>query len=367
METIVWITPYYFIETDIYIIPLLTTHYRIEWYIYVTNDEPLPYEEDIEKLSTHNNLTIHVERIQGRQRSLSVLRGLSRILRQAKQLSPRLVYTCMSGFPYQTPLVRFFLGSHRTVIAAHNVTTPRGASSYQIAQLYTSYTLKAFRYFQTFSKNQYNLLKRLYPNKEVFYAPFILKDYGPSHTTPGELITFLSFGYIRDYKRIDVLINAAEKVYEETQIPFKVRIAGRCSNWEKYQQLIKHSELFDLQIRNIPNEEVADLFGSCHYFVTPYQDIAQSGSLIVGINYEKPVIASALEAFKEYIQDNKTGFLMEPASVDDLARIMKNILLHHKSLYPALCDNVRKMKETEFAPEAIAQRYTTFFNHVMQQ
>ena len=366
METIVWITPYYFIETDIYIIPLLTTHYRIEWYIYVTNNEPLPYEEDIAKLSAHDNLTIHVERIHGRQRSLTVLRGLSRILRQAKRLSPRLVYTCMSGFPYLTPLVRHYLGTRNTVIAAHNVTTPQGASSYQVAQLYTSYTLKSFRYFQTFSKNQYNLLKRLYPEKEVFYAPFILKDYGASHTTPGRLVTFLSFGYIRDYKRIDVLINAAEKVYEETQIPFKVRIAGKCNDWEKYQQLIRHPELFDLQIRSIPNEEVADLFGSCHYFVTPYQDIAQSGSLIVGINYEKPVIASDLEAFKEYIQDNETGFLMKPASVDDLARIMMNILLHHESLYPALCDNVRKMKETEFAPEAIVRRYTAFFNHVMQ-
>ena len=57
---------------------------------------------------------------------------------------------------------------------------------------------------------------------------------------------------------------------------------------------------------------------------------------------------------------------MQPASVDDLARIMKNILLHHDSLYPTLCNNVREMKETEFAPETIAQRYIAFFNHVMQ-
>lgn len=266
----------------------------------------------------------------------------------------------MSGYPYFTPLVYAILGSRRSVIAAHNVTTPKGVKNYRLAQLYTWFTLKAFRNFQTFSINQYDILKQKYPNKKVFYSPFILKDYGQSDAQPGDTTTFLSFGYIRDYKRIDVLIQAAEKAYAEIQKPFLVKIAGKCEDWEKYQKLIKTPSLFDLQIESIPNSEIPHLFGRSHYFVTPYQDIAQSGSLIVGINYEKPIIASDLDSFREYIHEGQNGYLMKPASIDDLARIIKHIVLNHNEIYPALHEGMKQTKE-EFNEEKIARRYIQFF------
>ena len=360
MKNIAWITPSYFVETDIYIIPLIARQYHIDWYIFVTNNEKLQFQEEINTLKERENISIHIQYINGRQRSLSALKGLYTLLRTIKARKPDLVYTAMSGYPYFTPLVYMILGNKKSVIAAHNVTTPKGVKNYRLAQLYTWFTLKFFKHFQTFSLNQYNTLLQKFPHKKVFYSPFILKDYGASNTHPGKVVTFLSFGYIRDYKRIDVLIQAAEKAYAEIHTPFIVKIAGKCEDWEKYEKLIKTPSLFDLQIESIPNNEIPNLFGSCHYFVTPYQDIAQSGSLIVGINYEKPIIASNLESFREYIHDGENGFLMQPASIEDLSRIIKHIVLHHDEIYPALHNGMKKVKE-EFNEENIASRYISFF------
>lgn len=365
MKKVAWITPSYFVETDIYIIPLLLTQYSIEWYIYVTNNEQLRYKDEIARLQEHERINIHIIHINGRQRSLSTLKGLYRMLQEARKSKPDMVYTAMTGYPYFTPLVYLTFGAKKTVIAAHNVTTPKGSSNYRLAQIYTWFTLRFFKNFQTFSINQYNLLNEQYKGKNTYYAPFILKDYGAPTTTPDDVTTFLSFGYIRNYKRIDVLIAAAEKVHQETDIPFRIIIAGKCEDWENYEKLIKTPSLYELHIRSIDNEEIPGLFGRSHYFVAPYQDIAQSGSLIVGINYEKPIIASDLESFREYIHHEENGYLMQPASVDDLSRIMKNIITNHRDIYPRLHNEMMRIKETEFNKESIAQRYITFFDKII--
>lgn len=364
MKKVAWITPSYFVETDIYIIPLLLAQFNIEWYIYVTNNEQLRYEDEIARLQEDSRINIHIIYINGRQRSLSTLKGMHRMLKQARKTQPDIVYTAMSGYPYFTPLVYLTFGAKKTVIAAHNVTTPKGSSNYRLAQIYTWFTLRFFKNFQTFSKGQYNLLNEKYKNKNTYYAPFILKHYGAPTTSPDDVITFLSFGYIRNYKRIDVLIKAAEKVHQETDIPFRIMIAGKCEDWENYQKLIKTPSLYSLHIQAIDNDDIPNLFGRSHYFVAPYQDIAQSGSLIVGINYEKPIIASDLESFREYIHHEKNGFLMQPASVDDLSRIMKYIITHHNEIYPPLHEEMKRIKETEFDKNSIAQRYINFFDKI---
>ena len=193
-------------------------------------------------------------------------------------------------------------------------------------------------------------------------APFLLKDYGNPTNNKSKVITFLSFGNIRDYKRIDVLINAAQNAYDKTKKLFKVIIAGNCDNWVKYQSLIRYPQLFDLRIGRVENDDIPNLFGESHYFVTPYQDIAQSGSVIVGINYECPIIASDLEAFREYVKDGETGWLIRPADVDDLTTVMVDILDTDNADYEKMRNRVRKIKVTEFNTQVIIHKYIAFFD-----
>jgi glycosyltransferase involved in cell wall biosynthesis len=191
--------------------------------------------------------------------------------------------------------------------------------------------------------------------------PRIFKEY------KSDLITFLNFGIISRYKRVDVLINAAVLAYEKTNLKFIVKIAGRCKNWDSYQSLIKYPFLFDLRIESIPNEEVADLFASSHYFVLPYQDISQSGALMVALNYNLPVLASNVRSFSEFIVDGRTGFLFETASVNSLSNLIVHILENHKTIYQFLKLQQKKFVDDNFSIDTIVNKYSVFFNKIINE
>lgn len=359
MKKISWVTPEAYLDTDLYIIPLLCPYYDIDWHV-VSKGKTL-YDEELKHLRGTKKIKIFLDVISSRIRSLKTLVYYYRLAKEIKKKKPDYIYTGLNGYPYALPIFKTVCGSIKTVVPVHNVNTPRGASNYHFAKWNVAQVLKSYHNFQTFSLSQFNLLKTLKQQANVFYIPFLLKDYGIPVTEPSKKITFLSFGNIRDYKRVDVLIEAAQQTYEKTAVDFIVEIAGSCDNWSKYQDMIRYPQLFHLNIRKIDNDEVPDLFGRSHYFVVPYQDIAQSGSVVVGINYDKPVIASDLEAFREYVKDGVDGFLMKPASVDSLVKIMIKILQHHDHIYPKLIKGLRQMKTEHFAKETIVEKYCLMF------
>ena len=360
MKKIAWITPSAYMDTDYYIVPLLCKYYHIDWFILYKDN--VPYEKELNKLYGMDNLAINLYEQASRQRSLKTALSDFKLFWHIKKKKYDIVYAGMFGFPYFHVLSALILNRNKVVIAAHNVNTPKGAVNYWPAKVYAKYVLSVFKNFQTFSESQRKLLLRMYPHKKVLMAPFLLKDYGTPTNKKSKLITFLSFGNIREYKRIDVLINAAQNSFEKTKKLFKVIIAGNCDNWGKYQSLIRYPQLFDLRIGRVENDDIPNLFGESHYFVTPYQDIAQSGSVVVGINYECPIIASNLEAFREYIKDGETGYLIKPADVNALTTVMVDILETNNVNYEKMRNRVRKIKETDFNTQTIIDKYVEFFD-----
>jgi len=274
-------------------------------------------------------------------------------------------YIDLPGLPYFMPLLRLFLNPNKTVIALHNVSIPKGAQNEILSKIYNHFTLSFFTNFHVFSKSQKDYLVDKHKKKKVMYAPLALKDFGEFNGEKSNEIVFLNFGIIRDYKRIDTLINAAIIAKKRTNIPFKVKIAGRCDNWAQYQKMIKIPEIFELKIEQIPNNEVPKLFNTSHYFVLPYQDIAQSGALTVALNYNLPIIASRLPAFEEFIEDGKTGFLIKPASIEELSEKIVYILQNHNKIYPELRSSLKKFVDDNFKREVIAERYNEFFKDLL--
>lgn len=359
-KKIVWITPDCFLDTDIYIVPLLCDSYQIDWYILYKSE--LSYHDTIEKFKLTKNINIKTIRQTCRQRSIQMLFSYLRLFSEIRRNKYDLIYMGMFGFPYFHLLSPVLLNRNKIIMAAHNVSTPKGATDYWFAKLYSNYILAIFKHFHTFSNSQYNELLKKHPTKDVLMAPFMLKDYGNPTVQKSDLITFLSFGNIREYKRIDVLIEAAQNTFVKTRKKFRVIIAGTCNEWEKYEKIIKYPELFDLRIGRVDDKEIPNLFGESHYFVTPYQDIAQSGSVIVSINYECPVISSDLEAFREYIEEGKTGYFIKPASVSDLTKIMTHIIEADNKMYSTLRNGVVDMKKNRFSTNAIVTLYKNFID-----
>lgn len=120
----------------------------------------------------------------------------------------------------------------------------------------------------------------------------------------------LFFGLIRDYKGLDLLIEAMDFLNEDYQLI----IAGECyGEFNKYQDLIDKSRLKDNIIvfeQYIPDEMVTDLFSASDLLVLPYRSATQSGVVAMAYQLEMPMVATSVGALGSTIQDAKTGFVV---------------------------------------------------------
>jgi len=367
MKKICWVTADCFVDVDLPIVPELAKQYNIKWNIIIAKNAEIDYFDLVNNKMNDSEVGLQIIHFKNRMRNPLLFFEYYKLIVKLKKQKADLYYIDMPGMPYFLPLVRLFIGKKKAIIAAHNVSTPKGAANHRLADLYMKFTLHFFLNFHVFSKNQNQILISKYSNKNILLAPLALKDFGVSNKPNTNIITFLNFGIIRDYKRIDVLIEAANIAYEKTKKTFIVKIAGKCDDWTKYERLIKYPFLFDLRIESIPNEDIPDLFASSHYFVLPYQDIAQSGALTVAFNYNLPVIASNLDSFKEFIINNKTGFLFETASVNSLVEIMEEILNKHNTVYPELKTNLQQFVNEKYSMESIINNYKEYFDKLLVQ
>lgn len=367
-KRISWITFNAFIDTDLYAVKELTRYYKIDWFIIRSENDRFEYLDDITEMQKLDDLKIQLCICGKRLRKIGCISYYLKMINLIKKDKPNLVFSSMAGAPYFIPVLSLLLKPQNVIMAIHNVHIPKGGTAYNFFKLYNKMTISLFMNFMTYSMSQMDALKKLVPHKNVFYVPFMMKEYGVSKKKrESNIITFLNFGNIREYKRIDVLIDAAQMAYEETGIIFKVIIAGKCDNWYEYQKLIKYEFLFDIRIGRVENNDIADLFNECDYFVAPYQDIAQSGSSVVALNYGKPIIASKLPAFEEYIEDCKTGYLIKPADKENLKDVMVAILQSGNLGYDKMVDDLVVSRDALFSTNAIVARYRGCFDYVIEK
>jgi len=122
----------------------------------------------------------------------------------------------------------------------------------------------------------------------------------------------LFFGFIRDYKGLDLLLRAMALLKTEN---IKLMVAGEFySDKEKYLNLIDELKLQDtvrLFTDFIPSGEVRYYFSACDAVILPYRSATQSGIVQIAMNFRKPVIATDVGGLKEVVINNKTGFIVD--------------------------------------------------------
>lgn len=367
MKKISWITADYFLDVDLPIIAELRKDYIIYWQIIIAYNSTIDYEQYVKLLipEADSNLIIDYVYEPCRHRNPRLFFTTWQMVRNARAFKPDLYY--ISGFfvPWGLPLFKMMLPRKKIVLACHNVSTPKGAISSRSAERTMRYVLNNFPNIQVFSKGQHQVLNTMSEGKNILEAPLALKDYGKPrvNTTKNKnIIRFLYFGIIREYKRVDLLIEASNILYERGYKNFRVLIAGGCKDWEtSYAPMIKHPEVFELDIRRIPNEEVADLFAKSDYFVMPYQDIAQSGAITVAFKYNLPTIVSNIPQFSEFVEDGKTGIVFKTENVQDLADKMQYVLDNHDEIYPKLKQGQASYVQHELSIESIIAKYKAYF------
>jgi D-inositol-3-phosphate glycosyltransferase len=184
----------------------------------------------------------------------------------------------------------------------------------------------------------------VHPIYSVF-GDSVEKSAAKKHLNINEEKTILFFGFIRDYKGLDNLLEAMALLKDK--INLKLIIAGEFySNEDKYKKLIAKLEIENrlfLFTDFIPTSDVKYYFSSCDAVILPYKDATQSGIVQIAMNFKKPVIATNVGGLGEVILNNKTGFIVEKESPKDLADAILEFYVEKKE--PEFIKNIEKELE----------------------
>ena len=154
-----------------------------------------------------------------------------------------------------------------------------------------------------------------------------LYDSFGAHATREESIDFLKldpatrymlfFGLIRDYKGLDLLLEAyADSRFR--QMGVKLIVAGEFyGDSAKYFELEKRLGLEGQIIWRsdfVPSAEVRYYFGAADIVVQPYRSATQSGISQIAYHFEKPMLVTRVGGLPEIVPDGKAGYVVEPDS-----------------------------------------------------
>lgn len=129
----------------------------------------------------------------------------------------------------------------------------------------------------------------------------------------------LFFGFIRDYKGLDLLMRAyADQRIDKNRV--RLMVAGEFyNNEDKYKQLE-----VELQLQGhirwfsqfIPDDKVAVYFSAADIVVQPYKSATQSGVTQIAYHFDKPMIVTNVGGLSEIVPNGRVGYVV-PVSTND--------------------------------------------------
>lgn len=155
--------------------------------------------------------------------------------------------------------------------------------------------------------------------------------------------TLLFFGFIRDYKGLDILIEAMSFLSDNYQLI----IAGESyGSFDKYTNLINQSPLKNNIVvfeQYINDDMVSLLFSASDVLVLPYKSATQSGVVAMAYQLETPIIATNVGALGETIRSANTGLVASEATPQNIADTIKDYFENDRS--QIFLKNIRNEKK----------------------
>ena len=285
-------------------------------------------------------------------KSVGYLSYLFRLLRHVRRASPadRVVHF---QFFRRERIEAFFLlvlklAGARIVYTAHNI-LPHERSNLDVFIKRVVYsTVDRIIVHSSFIKNE---LIRQFPATEqkirvVPHGNF--NHYVPSSPPPRALAretlglptdkpVLLFFGYIREYKGLDLLLEAMQLIQKRGSDAHLV-IAGLPHSAmlrERYEAAIEglpSPEQVTFHDRFIPHEDVPHYFVASDLVVLPYRNIYHSGIVHLAYSFGRPVLTTNTGDFSETVEQGKSGMVLHHNSPEALADAIIELISHRTQL-----------------------------------
>ena len=176
-----------------------------------------------------------------------------------------------------------------------------------------------------------------HPLFEQFGAPMPREEACASLGLDPQLRYALFFGLIRDYKGLDMLLDAWALLRRREAVEGrKLVVAGEFyASRDKYMEQIRRNGLGDEVILHdgfIPDAQVGAFFSASDLLVLPYRSATQSGVTQIAYRFDLPMVVTDVGGLPEIVPDGRVGFVVKPDTVsiaDAIERIWQPELLAH--------------------------------------
>ena len=360
--SITWVTAGYFLQVDLPLLSELNKSFDIHWI--VVNGSPDKKKTADSYAKKHG---IRIEHFCASGHWISPVRYFEyvKFAKRIVEINSDICYLNMSGFPYALFALEKHIPAEKIVMAMHHGKIHSGMRLKPIYKYYLRYLCSRPFRFQYFSESQAAYFTGEEWRKTVI--PLALNDFGTtSDAPPTTFIQFLYFGNIIDNKNLGLLIEAACRLKETCQMPFKVKIVGHCRNWNaKYQGTLRHKDIFDLDIRTVPDAMIPKRFSTAHYLVLPYKSLTQSGTLRIAYSYNLPVSATDHDGFKESVVAGVTGILFKNDDVESLTETMRRQVEGGHKAYSQLKEKQLRYVNDHLAISSVVEKYKDMFHSIV--
>jgi glycosyltransferase involved in cell wall biosynthesis len=125
----------------------------------------------------------------------------------------------------------------------------------------------------------------------------------------------LFFGFIRDYKGLDLLLRAMtdDRI---RKMGVKLLVAGEFyTDSAPYYHLIEDlglKDVVEMHTDFIADSKVGLYFSASDVVVQPYKTATQSGVTQIAYHFEKPMITTNVGGLAEIVENERDGFIVEP-------------------------------------------------------
>ena len=169
------------------------------------------------------------------------------------------------------------------------------------------------------------------------------------------LKTLLFFGLIRDYKGLDLLIDA----FSHLDSSFQLVIAGESyGSFDKYSaQIASLGEDCASRIhvfnRYIGDEEVPLFFSAADVCVLPYKSATQSGITAISLHFDLPLVATRVGGLAESIEKPGVGLMTSGISGESIAAGISEFFATDPAVFSSAIGRAKKEMTWQSFAEAL--------------
>ncbi len=156
----------------------------------------------------------------------------------------------------------------------------------------------------------------------------------------------LFFGFIRNYKGLDILLEALNILKQHSTLNIKLLIAGEFYEDRKsYDDIIEKNDLqpqIIMRANFIADSEVKYYLSAADFVIQPYRNATQSGVTPLAYHFEKPMLVTNVGGLPSLVPDGKVGLIAEPNAEGIAQKITELYALGEAYFLPSLIEEKKK-------------------------